>query len=310
MDTASAAPAPASSPSQATSAPQGAPAESKGTVGGSSTQATTTPQASTEKYEVKVNGKTMQLSREELIRQAQLGYSANERFDSASKQTKAIEAIVGKFKTNPMEALLDPKLGLSKDQVRAAMEEWYTREFIEPEQMTPEQLRLRNAEAKIKQYEDDERTKVAKEAEAQMEALTSKERESVQTQITSALDASGLPKTKFIVSRMAFYMHKNIQSGWDAPMEVIIDQVKNEQRSMLSNLTESSDADALSALLGDGFINKLRKHDLMRLRQRRAGGIAPEDQITSTPRQSKTQDEGRISYRDVNKNLRRLMQGK
>ena len=307
MDTAIAAP---SAPSQS-SAPQGGSAPTGTATAVTKTQATSTSQAPSETFEVKVNGQSKRLSRDELIKQAQLGYSAHERFEQAAQQKKQVEGIIGRFKTNPIDALMDPALGLSKDQIRTAMEAWYTREFIEPEQMTPEQLELRNAREKLRAYEEAEQAKVKEKEAAEFEAMTARERESVQTQITDALDKSGLPKTKFIVARMAFYMHKNLTNGWDAPMEVIIDQVKKERQSMLSDLTESSDAEALINYLGKDFVNKIRKHDLARIRARKNGGVSEEDAIRTSPRQSKTDaGGGPISYRDVNKRLRSIIQGK
>lgn len=307
METAAAPSAPAQ-----TSAPQASP-ESVPSGGTSQSGKQSAPSAASETYELKVNGQTKRLSRDELIKQAQLGYSAHERFEQAAQQKKQMESVVGRFKdpNQMIDALMDPSLGLTKDQVRTAMEAWYTREFIEPEQMTPEQLELRNAREKLKKYEDSEKTKQKEQQDAEFEALTTRERETVQVQITDALDASGLPKTKFIVARMAFYMHKNLSNGWDAPMEVIIDQVKKERQSMLSDLTESSDAEALISYLGKDFVNKIRKYDLAQLRARKNGGVNSDDAIRTAPRQSKTEEEsGPISYREVNRKLRNIMQGK
>lgn len=307
METAVAAP---SAPAQA-SAPQ-VSSEGASSVGAPQSGKQAAPTTSAETYEIKVNGQTKRVGRDELIKQAQLGYSANERFEQAAQQKKQMESVVGRFKdpNQMIDALMDPSLGLTKDQVRSAMEAWYTKEFIEPEQMTPEQLELRNAREKLKKYEETEKAKQKELQDAEFETLTSKERESLQTQITTALDESGLPKTKFIVARMAFYMHKNLSNGWDAPMDVIIDQVKKERQSMLSDLTESSDAEALISYLGKDFVNKIRKYDLAQLRARKNGGVSADDAIRAAPRQSKTEETGPISYRDVNKNLRRLMQGK
>lgn len=307
MDTASAPVSTATStPAGQGNTPAPTTTDTKGASPGSPKPAA---QSADDHYEIKVNDKTFKLTREELIKKAQLGYSAHERFEQSAQQKKQVDAILSTFRTNPVEALLNPALGLTKDQVRQAMEDWYTREYIEPEKLTPEQLRLRDAESKLRTYEEQEKQKQKEQQETQMAELTQRQREHVQNQITETLDKSGLPKTKFIVSRMAYWMRHNLSNGWDAPMEVIIDQVKRERQDMLSDLTTSTEMDTLVNYLGKDFVNKIRKWDLSQLRARKSGGVNPEDAIR--PKQNEKPEEGGTRYyRDVNKNLRRLMQGK
>lgn len=307
METASAAPAPTT---QAPSTPAPSAPESKGTVG---TQATTAPKTPSEKYELKVNGRTTSLTREELIAKAQLGMSADERFAMAAQKSKEVEGILSQFKDKKtlMKALSDPRLGHMKDDLREVVEQWYTEEFIEPEKMTPEQRRLKEIEKELRSYKEKETT-AQKESEAkQMAEMTAKETEHFQASIIGALEKSGLPRTKSVVRKMAFYMHQNLEKGWDAPMELIIEQVKRDRQDDIADIINSSDMDTLESYFGPELFKKLRKHDLTKLRARKAGGVDPEHAVN--PRQAgkaTDEDHGKISYRDVNKNLRRLMQGK
>lgn len=317
MDTST---APASTPTSAPSAPPSSNAPSStGNSSPDSSSHSSKPTSSSgmtkpgqtpaEQFEIKVNGKAMKLSREELIRQAQLGYSATERFEQSAKQKREVEEIIGSATKSPIESLM--KLGLSKEQLREAMEEWYTREYIEPETLTPEQRKNRELEAELKKYRTQEEDKAKVDREKQAQELTAKHTENYQKQIIEALESSGLPKSKFVVQRLAFWMRQNLTHGWEAPMDLLVEQVKKDRLDYFSDLLESSDPEVLSNFLGDKFVNKLRKHDLQRLRARRSGGVDPSDAIGEggTPEEPQ-KEKGSVSYREVNRRLRLMAQGK
>lgn len=252
-----------------------------------------------ELFEIKVNGKTQRLTRDELIARAQLSESATSRFEEAAQARKQVEKIISTARSNPIEALMDPALGLSKDQIRDAFEKWYAQEYIDPETLTPEQLRLRDSEAELKAYKDREREAKEKAEQEEQEKLTHQQTENLQKTIVEAMESSGLPKTKFFVSRMAFYMRQNLLNGWEAPTSVIIAQVRKERQEIMSDLTESSDPETLIALLGDGVVNKIRQHDLKKLREKRAPSFQP-----STPREE-SETEEKVDYAEVKRAMRK-----
>lgn len=258
------------------------------------------PPAAPQLHEVKVNGKTFRLTTEELIARAQLAESATSRFEEAAKSRKQVEGIIANARQNPIEALMDPALGLTKDQIRDAFESWYAREYIDPTTLTPEQLELRDAKAKLKSFEDADKAAKAKTQAEEQEKLTTKQMETLQSEIVEAMEASGLPKTKFFVSRMAFYMRQNLINGWKAPISVVVSQVRKERQEIMSDLTDSSDAETLIATLGDGVVNKIRSHDLKKLREKRAPSFMP----PADNGQSDHTDE-KVDYSEVKRAMRR-----
>lgn len=220
-------------------------------------------------FEVKVNGKVIKMSRDEVIQHASMSHAAQSKFEEAAKSRKQVEKILATAKSNPIQALMDPALGLTKEQIRDAFEQWYSKEYIEPETLSPEQRKYKEMQEKLSKYEQEEKEKREKEERESEEKLTSQAREHLQEQIKEAIETSGLPKTRFLAERMAFYMLKNLQNGWDAPIQVIVNQVKQEQKAMLANLTESSDVETLINTFGEGVINKIRRYDLEKLRSSR-----------------------------------------
>lgn len=258
--------------------------------------------ATPEYFELKVNGKTQRVTKDELILKAQMAEAANDKFSEAAKTKKQVEKIISTARSNPIQALMDPALGLTKDQIKDAFEKWYAAEYIDPETLTPEQLKLRDAEARLKAYEDAEKEAKAKAEADEQEKLTNQQLEHLQNQITEAMDRSGLPKTKFIVSRIAFYMRENLTKGWDAPMDLIISQVRKERQAMMSDLTESSDPETLIAMLGEGVVNKIRQHDLKKLREKRATPSFGQQK----PEESQEPTEEKVDYAEVKRAMRRM----
>lgn len=266
------------------------------------------PQQSTkpELFEVKVDGKIIKMTRDEILQQASLGHAADRRFKEAAAMRKQAESVVGRMRDpkQVIAALQDPALGLDKNQIREAFEEWYAAEFIEPESLSPEQKKLREAEARLKKYEEDDKSREEEKQRAHQESLTTQAREQIQKQIIEALDVGKLPKTNFTLRRLAYWMERNRANGFNAPTEVLVGQVKNEINTSLRDLVEQSDGEVLVNLLGDNLIQKLRKYDLEQLRKMRSQPAAPAQDQSNAPKEDR---HGRaITSSEVNQRLRNL----
>lgn len=282
--------------------------------GGSSmkevTQAVTgSPDKSNDSYDVTVNGKTVKMTLQQLRDNASMSHAANDKFNEAKKTRSEVDKIISKAKTSPIEALMDPSLGLTKDQIRDAFEKWYHKEYIQPESLTPDQKRLMEYEEKIAKYEAGEKEKKELEEKEADEKLTANQRQYLQSQIIEALEKHNLPKTKNTVSRIAFYMRQNMQNGWDAPMDYIVRQVQNERQSSFKDEFSQSSAEQIISLFGDELINKIRSHDLQKLREKRQ---LPPVNSDKGPRGGGTgpMPGERVYSSDVAKRLRDIRTGK
>lgn len=259
-----------------------------------------------ELFEFKVNGRDVKMTRQELIDNASMSHAANEKFNEAKKQRTEVDRIIKTAKSNPIEALMDPALGLTKDQIRTAFENWYAKEVIEVETLSREERQMKELqEWKARREAEDQERKAREEQEAQ-EKMTAQQRDYLQGQIIDAIDKSGLPKTPATVARIAFYMRQNLLNGWEAPMEMIVRQVKQERQESFRNETQASTVEQVIELLGEDFVNKIRKHDLEQLRKRRE---APRVESQNKYLSSNNSNE-RISSQEVRRRLREMASGK
>lgn len=261
---------------------------------------------SNEYFDVKVNGKMVKMSKQEVLDHASMAYHANDRFNEAKKIKSQIDKIIGTAKQDPIQALLDPALGLSKEQIRDAMEKWYHQEFIEPESLNEDQKRNKELQAKLRKYQEQEELAKRQSEEEEQTKLTSHHREILTQQIIEALETSGLPKTKFFASRMAFYMRQNATNGWEAPLDLIVKQVKQERTQIMSDMSEGASAEQLISLLGDSVINKIRQHDLKKLREKR--NLPPASVSDNSVSSTRTGE--KVYSSDVNRRLRDMRSGR
>lgn len=256
----------------------------------------------------KINGKIVKMSQREADDYVSMSYAAQEKFKEAAAIRKTQEQKEELYKKNRIQAFLDYTQDLSPEERRNVLEEYYAKQYIEPETLSQEERALREREAKIKEWETQQKEREETERKAQEEKMTAQQKEFLQSQIIEAMEASDLPKTKFFVSRMAFYMRENMKNGWDAPKEMIVRQVQNERASIMSDLTEQSTAEQLIKMLGEPIINKIRKYDLEQLRTNRQKKNEPFTPTDTTD--SNYTDGEKIDYREVNRRLRDIRSGK
>jgi len=114
-----------------------------------STPNTTTPPTQAQvarMIKMKVDGQEMELPESEIIALAQQGKSANKRFQEAAAAKREAEQVVNFLKSNPKEAF--KKLGID---VRKFSEDTLL-EFIQQEQMSPEQRKAHENEQELNKY--------------------------------------------------------------------------------------------------------------------------------------------------------------
>jgi hypothetical protein len=258
-----------------------------------------------ELFELTVDGKPVKWTKAQVIAYASKAHVADKKFEEASQLRKEHESIRDMAKKDPMGALAK-MLGISEDELQDPIEQFYNKKWIEPETLTPEQRELKRYREQEKQREAEAAEQKQRDEQAAGEKLTAQHREILQKNIISALEASGLPKTPYYASRMAFHMGQNMKRGWDAPQEIIIEAVKSEHNSALAQMA-SLPPEEIIKVMGNDFVNKIRAYDLKLLRERR-GGLA-NSFSGRTPEPSTENGRPKIDMQEVNERMRRMKQG-
>lgn len=218
--------------------------------------------------ELKVNGTSRKYTLDQLKARASLADASHERFEKASQIEKSQKEYDEKLKKDFIGALVEK--GLSKEQIKTRFEQWYKENFIDPETMSPEQKEL--AELKRwKQQQEQERQEIDEQKKsAEQKEFEQKERQNYQKEIIETIEKFDLPKTRFIVGRIAYWQGINLSKGYDAPPEVVVQQVREEEQSILKNAVKSrmANPEKLVEYLGEDVVNAIRKFDVERLKKK------------------------------------------
>lgn len=261
-------------------------------------------------YDVKVAGRVVRMTEQEVLENASLSAAAQERFAEAARLKKETEAGRAKLKEKPIEYLLGQDVGLTKEQIRDQLEQWYHREFIEPETLSAEQREHRATLERLKKYEEQEAEQKRLKEQEDETRFTQETKENLAKQIIQALESSGLGKNPFFASRIAFYQRQNQLQGLQAPMEMVVRQVKNEFDQIFGGFAKNSSPEELHSRFGDEVIDKLVKWKVDQIKKKRSERQQPFTGDSQGNDGTGGTGSGKIYYNDVNERLRALRMGK
>lgn len=212
----------------------------------------------------KINGKEVEkeidLSDEEGLRELlQKGFAADEKFQSASAKEKKVVEFAQLIQKNPLKALE----AAGHDMEKLATE--YMEQRIADMQKSPEQKRLEELEAKIQ--EERERNEMLEREKQEAEQARAQEEYSRQldTEITEALQSSELPKSPYVVKRIAETLMIAMDEGYeDVSVSDILPYVEKQIKGEIRQMFEAMPEEVIEKTLGNNVSDKLRKRRLSR----------------------------------------------
>lgn len=234
------------------------------------------------KFKVKVNGQEVEVDENELIQGYQTRKASDEKFREAAMSRKQAEEFINLLRTDPVKVLSNPKLGID---FRNLAEEYLANQ-LEEEMLDPQEKELREYKRKLKEYEDQKKEQEKAQEQAQAEELRKHYTEQYTKDFTDALESSGLPRTNHTLKRMAYYMHQGAKRGMNIKPAQVTELVKQDYINEQKELFGSLDSEMLVQLLGDDVANKIRKHDIAKLKNPKPG-ISGSRETPSNPSKPK-----------------------
>lgn len=213
---------------------------------------------------LKIDGQEIEydLSNEDqLKRDLQLSRAAQKRMQEASQMRKQAEDLLHFAKQNPREFF--EKVGLNPVE----FSEMILSEKLEQEMLTPEERTHREMERKLKEYQDREEQQKREAETKRMSELEEKYAQDIQTQFTTALENSGLPKSPRTIARMAELQMISLNNGLDLNPTDMVELVRQSYITEIQELFGQTDGEALMGLMGESVASKIRKHDLSRIKR-------------------------------------------
>jgi hypothetical protein len=191
-----------------------------------------------------------------LVKQRQMAMLSQHKAQELSQFEHQVEAFLQDLKTNPKKALQNPAIGIDVKQLAAEI----LQEEIENAQKSPEQIEKERLEMRLKELEEERQREKEEMARQELERLTEREFERYDNLMSSALEASDLPKSPYVVKKMTEYMIEAVENGLDVEPKDVIPLIREEMMSDVQELLRQLPPEMIEKLLGNDIITALRKN--------------------------------------------------
>jgi len=232
------------------------------------------------KLKLKVDGEETEeeidLDDEDYLReQLQMAKVARKRMNDYSSLQKEVVKFIEDLRKDPKAVLKDPRIGLDVKKIAAEIIE----EEIENSKKSPEQLELEKTRAEIKALKDAQEREKAEAFEKEKERMKEEQIERYDVEVTQALAASDLPKSPYIVKKIADYMLIGLQNNKDVSPADVLPLVREEVMSDLKAMFDVMPEDVVEKLIGKQKFDSIRKKNIKAAKEKAAatgGARAPD----------------------------------
>lgn len=213
------------------------------------------------KWKLKSQGKTREVSDEgELVRLAQLGLGAHEKFQQAAGTRKQAEAILELLQKDPAKALSSMGMDVRK------LAEDYLVEEAKKLQMSPEERQKHELQQEIQRLQQEKAEIEQSKQEERIQTLQAKYEVDIQDQIIGAIDRYKLPKNPKTVSRIAEYMASALENGYEANALDVASRVRQDIEDEHRSLYSQYNVEDLISLLGQDQLKKIRQYEVNKVK--------------------------------------------
>lgn len=212
-------------------------------------------------WKLKSQGKERNVTDEaELVRLAQLGLGAHEKFEAAASTRKKAEAILEVLQKDPAKAL--QSLGLD---VRKLAEEYLVAE-AKKQMMSPDERQRSEVKQEIERLKAEKDQLLKEKRDQQISQLQVKYETDIQEQIIGAIDKYKLPKNPKTVARIAEYMANALENGYEASPLDVAPRVRTDLEEEHKALYSQYDVEDLLKLLGDEKLKAIRQYEVNKVK--------------------------------------------
>lgn len=197
-------------------------------------------------------------AREYMTRQLQLAKMGQNRAQQYSALEKDVVTFLNEMKSNPKKALSNPNFGLDLKKLAADIIE----EEIANSQKSPEQIKSEKLEQELQRLKDERETERQSAEKREFERLQEQEYQRYDTLVNNALEKGDLPKSPYVVKKIADYMLTGLQNGIDVTPDEVLPLVKKEILDDMAQMIGAMPDEAIEQFVGKDILNRLRKKNL------------------------------------------------
>lgn len=191
-------------------------------------------------------------------KQLQLAKVSQKRMQQYSSLENQANSFLEQLKNDPMSLLQDPSLGVDVE----AMVEQYINRQIEDSEKSPDQLEREKLQQELEDLRS-ERNKEKEEIQSREFArLEEQAMESYDAKMTEALEGSNLPKSPYVVKKMADYLLMALEDGYDVDPADVLPLVEQEIQSDIQQMFGAMPDEVFEQTVGKDRLNKIRKKNI------------------------------------------------
>ena len=221
------------------------------------------------KLKIKFNGKEMEeelpfeipddeKAREYMTRQIQMSKLSQSKAQEAAALEKEVKSFIEELRKNPRKVLSDPSIGVDLKKIAAEMIE----EEIANSQKSPEQLEREKIEAELKALKAEREKEKEEGKKREFERIQQEAYERYDMLMSQAIEKSELPKSPYVVKKMADYMLLGLQNNVDITPDEIVPLVKEEIQQDLKDMFAVMPEEVIEQLVGKDVIGRIRKKQI------------------------------------------------
>lgn len=195
---------------------------------------------------------------EYMTRQLQLSKAAQKRMAESSQLQKEVKYFLEELRKNPKKVLADPSIGIDVKQLAAQIIE----EEIANAQKSPEQLEKERLENELKALQEEREREREEAREKEFARLQEIEYERYDTLISKAIETSDLPKSPYVVKKIADYMLLGLNEGIDVSPEDVLPLVRDEIQNDLREMFAVMPDEVIEKIVGKDVFNRVRKKNV------------------------------------------------
>lgn len=205
-------------------------------------------------------------SREYMSKQLQMSRMAQAKAQEYATLRKQTDALIDELRKNPRKILSDPAIGVDLKKFAA--------EFIEEElknaEKSPEQLEREALQRELEELKAQREKEKEEFRNKELERMTNEATERYDQQISAALSASDLPKSPYVVKKIADYMYMGIEAGYDISPADILPLVRDEIHNDIKEMFGAMPEDVIENMIGKDVFTKVRKKNIAKAKEKQA----------------------------------------
>ena len=231
---------------------------------------------------VNIDGRMV--SEADLTATYQKSHQIDEQMRQAAHSRKQAEDILAAAKADPLGFLRHPSLGANTSDIRERL----IREAIDEEMLTDDQRALRDRDRTIQSYELEKQERAEAEKQQAFQVEVQRHQQEIGNILHTAMEGTILGQDKasapIILGEMAQVMRQAKAQGYNPTPEQIAQKVESKYYTIFRNLANDMDGETLSKFFGEEVVKKMRKHDLDRLKPKKAPAAAAAPKTPTTPK--------------------------